>query len=416
MDVRCPKCSTEYSVSNIPQEGFSIRCTVCGFKFRIAQQVTVIPESNTQQMTALDPGQIQQGKWVLRRADGRVDYFKELTTLQRWIVEGRVSEHDQISKGGKTWKRLGDMVELTSFFQVVRNLPSNPRSSGSGSPTYPPLSPLERGLSTNTIAPRSAPPTPPEAAPSGGETKMIPRVPGGHVPERSPQIGGRNQPSHTPPYGSFEDQKPTLVMNDAPFAFDEFDEDYRVSRGGGAWKYVLFGLLGTLIVTVAVGFIFFRPTISRWFPQIFGGDVAEKKTPAPTPTPPPKVVTLAPDVVTPVVESPDVVTPKVVAPGPRGADTTTPSDATRVAIVVDVTTPTPSPTAGDVETPRAPDVTTPGPVVKVDTPKPVGPDPTGDRVDPKNQNGDPTGPRVKPKKGKTETKRGREKWRRDRDP
>lgn len=390
MDVRCPKCSTEYSVSNIPPEGFSIRCTVCGFKFRIAQQVTVIPESNTQQMPALDSGQIQQGKWVLRRADGRVDYFKELTTLQRWIVEGRVSENDQISKGGKTWKRLGDMVELTSFFQVVRNLPSNPRSSGPGSPTQPPLSPLERGLASETIAPRGNLPRPPQPpqGPGPGETKQVPRVPGGHVPDWSNQGGMRQQPSHTPPYGSIEDQKPTLVMNDAPFALDEFDEDYRVSRGGGGLKWALLGLFGTLVVVVVVGVVFFRPTLAGWFPQIFGSQSSQTKTDTPTPTPTtPKrtVVVQGGDVVQPV----DVVTP---APGPiKGivakADTISAPDATRVALVVDALTPAPTANA-DASTPSS-DVTQPGPLAKVDKPTPNPKAPTGD---PKAPTGDPKAP------------------------
>jgi tetratricopeptide (TPR) repeat protein len=56
---------------------------------------------------------------MIRQASGSVFKFKELTTLQRWIVERRVTRDDEISKTGETWKRLGDILELASFFQVA---------------------------------------------------------------------------------------------------------------------------------------------------------------------------------------------------------------------------------------------------------------------------------------------------------
>ena len=38
---------------------------------------------------------------------------------RRWIVERKVSRDDQISRSGETWKPLGEIAELSSFFQVV---------------------------------------------------------------------------------------------------------------------------------------------------------------------------------------------------------------------------------------------------------------------------------------------------------
>ena len=55
----------------------------------------------------------------MRQANGNVFTFKELTTLQKWIVERKVARDDEISLTGESWKRLGNIAELASFFQVV---------------------------------------------------------------------------------------------------------------------------------------------------------------------------------------------------------------------------------------------------------------------------------------------------------
>jgi tetratricopeptide (TPR) repeat protein len=62
-----------------------------------------------------------RGQWLLRRPNGSVQTFKELTTLQKWIVERKVCRDDEISKSGETWKRLGTIAELASFFQAVES-------------------------------------------------------------------------------------------------------------------------------------------------------------------------------------------------------------------------------------------------------------------------------------------------------
>src|SRR6185295_9422418 len=57
--------------------------------------------------------------WLLRSAaTGEVRRFRELTTLQQWIVEKRVAREDEISRTGDFWKRLGAIPELTPFFRV----------------------------------------------------------------------------------------------------------------------------------------------------------------------------------------------------------------------------------------------------------------------------------------------------------
>jgi tetratricopeptide (TPR) repeat protein len=57
--------------------------------------------------------------WRVRQANGNLVTFRELTTLQRWIVERKLSRDDEISLAGEKWKRLGDIGQLSGFFRVV---------------------------------------------------------------------------------------------------------------------------------------------------------------------------------------------------------------------------------------------------------------------------------------------------------
>jgi predicted Zn finger-like uncharacterized protein len=112
MDVQCPKCSIEYEFDNekITKDGVTVKCSSCGhiFKVRKTAVAASLPE----------PAKAER-EWTVKRKDGRKIHFKELTTLQKWIVEQKVSREDLISKTGQSWKSLGDIAELDSFFQVV---------------------------------------------------------------------------------------------------------------------------------------------------------------------------------------------------------------------------------------------------------------------------------------------------------
>src|SRR6185369_15188234 len=71
--------------------------------------------------------------WMLRSATSReVVRFRELTTLQQWIVERKVTREDEISRGGESWKTLGGIAELASFFHVVEQAESVARASQPG--------------------------------------------------------------------------------------------------------------------------------------------------------------------------------------------------------------------------------------------------------------------------------------------
>ncbi|MBW2733568.1 MAG: zinc-ribbon domain-containing protein, partial [Deltaproteobacteria bacterium] len=115
MDIICPECHTEYEFDDdrVTDAGVTVKCTNCSYTFKVRRKQASTPpaESNLNQNDSK--------LWMIRKADGEVLRFRELTTLQQWIIEHKATANDQISRKGDTWKRLGDIAELTSFFEVV---------------------------------------------------------------------------------------------------------------------------------------------------------------------------------------------------------------------------------------------------------------------------------------------------------
>src|SRR5262249_32633033 len=112
MDVRCERCGTEYEFdeAKVGEAGVTVKCANCGNLFKVVRH----RDASAGVMSAGDPERM----WMLRSPrHGEVRQFRELTTLQQWIVERRVTRDDQISRTGETWKTLGDIAELASFFQ-----------------------------------------------------------------------------------------------------------------------------------------------------------------------------------------------------------------------------------------------------------------------------------------------------------
>ncbi len=171
MDVRCERCKTQYELddSRISETGVTVQCTTCHHVFVVKKKALVVtvpvkpgqapqgptvplgdtpaalpslappglrslsapisapppvatavpppePPASAQPPPAAAPG---TREWRVRQPSGNTFTFKDLTILQKWIVERKVSRDDEISVTGETWKRLGDIPELATFFQVV---------------------------------------------------------------------------------------------------------------------------------------------------------------------------------------------------------------------------------------------------------------------------------------------------------
>jgi predicted Zn finger-like uncharacterized protein len=172
MEVRCERCKTQYELddSRISETGVTVQCTTCHHVFVVKKKALVVtmavkpgqqapqaplplgvippepppagirplgtpistappvgtasaPQGNGEAAAFLPPAAAGPGErgreWRVRQASGNLFTLKDLTTLQKWIVERKVSRDDEISLTGDNWKRLGDIAELATFFQLV---------------------------------------------------------------------------------------------------------------------------------------------------------------------------------------------------------------------------------------------------------------------------------------------------------
>lgn len=170
MDVTCDKCRTEYEFDDslISESGTTVKCTNCGHLFRIYKPGT--PEAK------------KKPAWMLRQPDGSVYTFERMTTLQRWIAEGKVSREDTVSRTGEGWQTLGSMKELAPFFEsaaVALEEQDEEDAWGDDGPTIrrPPASQSSSIDRPPAVAPRPPKPQPPKPPP---RMPPISRAPGPH--------------------------------------------------------------------------------------------------------------------------------------------------------------------------------------------------------------------------------------------
>ncbi len=116
MDVSCPSCQSEYELEDarVPTEGATVKCAQCSHVFRVKRPANGAQVGQVSELPPAPPSR----EWKVRQGNGNVFSCRELTTLQKWIIEGKVGRDDEISLSGDTWKRLGNIPELASFFQV----------------------------------------------------------------------------------------------------------------------------------------------------------------------------------------------------------------------------------------------------------------------------------------------------------
>jgi len=124
MDVSCEQCKTLYELDDarVSEAGTTVRCTTCGHIFRVRKKVLLLTEAVPAggQTSAVPPPVAEKpAQWRVRSPSGKMVAFRELTSLQKWIVERKFGREDQISLRGDTWKRLGDIAELQPFFVLL---------------------------------------------------------------------------------------------------------------------------------------------------------------------------------------------------------------------------------------------------------------------------------------------------------
>jgi predicted Zn finger-like uncharacterized protein len=117
MDVRCERCQTEYEIEDakVTDLGTEVQCSDCGNRFLVQRQAASTAAAPA---TAASESKAAT-EWVLETMHGHVHRFQSLTSLQKWIVERRVTRDDKISHDGQPWQRLGEIAEIVPFFDVV---------------------------------------------------------------------------------------------------------------------------------------------------------------------------------------------------------------------------------------------------------------------------------------------------------
>jgi predicted Zn finger-like uncharacterized protein len=253
MDVRCERCGTEYEFdeTKVTQAGVTVKCAQCGHLFKVRRR----SEASAAKPLPAPPIVTSSGErmWMVRDPrNGEIQRFRELTTLQQWIVEQRVSRDHEISRTGEIWKPLGEIAELASFFQVVDlavrsgqtpnpparpSPPALPSSSAQGTldptPSPPPWQPSapEPSYTTTRVEP---PPTQPYApAPSYGNNEVpVQRS----VAEGPVAFGAMPHPSPDPRFAGNET---------APDGYDDYTPAVPKRRG--------FRIAVLVIAGVAVG-------------------------------------------------------------------------------------------------------------------------------------------------------------------
>lgn len=101
MDVRCPRCGTEYEFDDalVSARGTTVKCTNCTLQFKVRASASQSPE-----------------RWVVQRRAGGELVFTALRELQHAILQGRVTQHDVLSRGAGPGRPLATIAEFEPFF------------------------------------------------------------------------------------------------------------------------------------------------------------------------------------------------------------------------------------------------------------------------------------------------------------
>lgn len=266
MDVRCENCGTEYELdeSKLKTGGVTVKCASCGHMFKIRKRAPTplagpplardLPHDDgapaprprpetARGVPAARPATARPGSqsgpigsgankkkrtWLVRTADGEVKTCSELATLQQWIVAGTITRNCEISRNGKTWKPLGDISELSMFFDVAdearRSRDSVPTPVRARPATQPPPSPNNRA--TGTPAPPRRDPI--ASSPARSSPQSEPVTAALHAkPGATTLPGGVRPPPVTAPRPAVEAPSPS-----APPSAPEGDDR---ATATGAW-------------------------------------------------------------------------------------------------------------------------------------------------------------------------------------
>lgn len=280
MDVRCEKCLTVYDFddSQLTEAGVTVKCTECENLFKVRRYPTAeltlgsavrrtpayTPPGRARPSRAGAAGTSEAGAaqapaergWMLRDASsGEVRTFRELTTLQAWIVERKATREDEISRAGDSWKRLGDIVELASFFYVVDQAEA----------IAPPRTPARAQTSPRAQAPATRSGLAAQAAhPDSEDPALTSTSPMSRLPAASENAAGAGAPKAAnvggePPSSAVRDRGPASMSGTFGDELRELNEPPPRSRA----TFWAAAITLTLLVSMVVLFLNQRRDLFR---------------------------------------------------------------------------------------------------------------------------------------------------------
>jgi predicted Zn finger-like uncharacterized protein len=132
MDIRCERCEAPLVLDDehVTEAGLLVRCSRCGHAFRVKKAVAVAGGRRDPERAA---------SWNLRKRNGDVYPFKDLSVLQKWVIERKALRDDEVSSPGRPWTRLAELSELDPFFSLVEQARKAPAASATaGQPAVQP--------------------------------------------------------------------------------------------------------------------------------------------------------------------------------------------------------------------------------------------------------------------------------------
>jgi predicted Zn finger-like uncharacterized protein len=326
MDVRCERCDTEYELDDdaIPTGGCPVQCTTCGHTFTVAKAGMPQPIAHPAELSPAPT----TAEWLLETGDGKLHRFRNLTSLQKWIIERKVTREDKISRTGHAWRRLGEIVELGPFFDVVDEAD---RAKAAVAAADDPLK-NEAARARRSMARPSARPAPPPPEPTPDPNDTLDGRPG---PNDDPDSDdGEDDEIETPP-----PQRQTRAAARPKTARRDFDDELSPNpsmvtsvvrlRSSGGSPIVKFGAVVLIASAVAIGAIF----VTRQKPQAPATEPVPPSEPATPPTQP------APAETQHEAPPPPEPTP---TPPPEPTPPPTPPEPTPVPARTDQAAPTPT--------------------------------------------------------------------------
>ncbi len=191
----------------------------------------------------------------MRRRDGSISSLRELTTLQRWIVEGKLLREDEVGLDAQSWRPLGSIPDLGTFFAAADALNrvaaleaelARTRASPAPAADVPPPPP---GVEAPRVA--EAPPAAPSVVHTAPTLAAPPAAP---VPPRRP-----------PPQLSPSADEPAFTRSSSGLGVVPTDdwEPPKLRRGLGAWVVVLLLVLGVAGAGALAYFYIWLPEAQR---------------------------------------------------------------------------------------------------------------------------------------------------------